>query len=206
MHSSTAQSKMHIPLVSAAVQNRLTTGCHHSRNTCEELLFVYVRSDAAPMQSSTAQGKMHLPLLSALQNRLTANLCYCNNTYEDLLLMQVIKDSKTMHCNTVQGKMHSPLVSGAVEKQVGLAANTPRKNCSANKLAVTQHKSNAALPGQDACPIAQCCSAKQADSRMVSLQMHLWSICCSYKTAVNQHQCTAALLKAKCISHWSVLL
>ncbi len=152
------------------------------------------------MHCSTAQGRSASPLISAaLQNRLTACLCHCNHTYGD--------------CDT------------------GLQC------CNTNAL---HHWS-----GQNSFPTVQCCSAYHADSRPVSLQIHLWrfalntgvqccntnalqhwsvqnrlpqfsvqlcktssqqpcvpantpmGICSSYSSAVMQHQCTAALVRAK---------
>ena len=40
----------------------------------------------------------------------------------------------------------------------------------------------------------------------VSLQIHLWSCALSYRCAVTQNQCTAALFRAKWSPHCSVLL
>ncbi len=53
--------------------------------------------------------------------------------------------------------------------------------------------------GQNAFPTAQCSSASQADTRLLSLQIHPMKVCSSYRFAVTQHQCTAALHKTKCI-------
>ncbi len=131
IHFRTGQGKVHFPLFSAALQNRLTAGLCHCKNTFGDLLSMQVCSDTTPMQCSTGQGKKHFPLFSsALQNRLTAGLCHCNHTYGDSLSTQVCSDPTPMDCSTGQGKMYFP-------------------------------------PGQ-------CCSARQADSRFVSLQSHLW--------------------------------
>ena len=52
--------------------------------------------------------------------------------------------------------------------------------------------------GQMAVPTAQCCSARQACSRQCDTAVTPVDICCSYRCAMSQHQCTATLLRAKC--------
>ncbi len=59
---------------------------------------------------------------------------------------------------------------------------------------------------QNAIPTAQCCSAKQAHSRQCVTAVTPMEVCISYRCAVTQHQCTAALFRAKCNPHCSVLL
>ena len=125
-------------------------------------------------QLACDQGKMQSPLFSAaLQNRLTACLCHCNCTYEDLLLTQVCSDPPTMHCSTGSGQIHLPLSSAALQNR--LTASLCHCNYTYEELLLTQvcsdhHQCTAALV------LNKCtshCSAKQAHSMLVSLQLHL---------------------------------
>ena len=87
MHCSTGFGKLHSPLSSAALQNRLKGCLCHCNYTYEDLLLIQVCNDPPPMHCSFDFGNLHSPLSSAaLQYRLTACLCHCNYTYEDLLL------------------------------------------------------------------------------------------------------------------------
>ncbi len=90
MHCNTGLGKMHAPLFSGALQNRLTAGLCECSYTSEDLLFIQVCSGPPEMHYSTGLGRMQSPLFSAaLQNRLTAGLGDCNYTYGDLLFIQV---------------------------------------------------------------------------------------------------------------------
>ena len=60
--------------------------------------------------------------------------------------------------------------------------------------------------GQNAIPYVQCCSAKQAHSKQCVSANTPMNICSSYRCALTQHQCNAALLRAKCTPQYSVLL
>jgi len=59
---------------------------------------------------------------------------------------------------------------------------------------------------KNAIPTVQCCSAKQGHSMHYVTVITPMKICCSYRCAVGQHQCTAALVLVKCSPHCSVLL
>ena len=116
-HCSTGQGKLHSPLFSAALQNRLTPGLGHCNYTCGDWLFI--RCAVTQRHCSSVQGKMHCPLLSAaLQNRLTPGLGHCNYTHGDLLSIQMCSDPTEMHCGTGQGKLHSPLFSAALQNRL----------------------------------------------------------------------------------------
>ena len=181
IHCSTGQGKMHSPLFSAVLQNRLTAGLCHCNNTYGDWHFIQVSSESTEMDCSTGQGKMPSPLFSAaLQNRLTAGLCHCNHTYGDWHFIQVSSESTEMDCSTGQGKMHSPQFSAALQNR--LTAGLCRCNhtygdllfiqvCSEPISMAVQHWSR-----QNAFPYGQCCSAKQAHSMLVSLQLHLWRL------------------------------
>ncbi len=178
MHCSTCLGKMHFPLSTAALQNRLATGLCHCNYTYEDLLLMQVYSDPPPMHCIAGFGKMHSTLSSAaLQHRLTTGLCHCNYTYEDLLLMQVCSDPPPMHCSTCLGKMHFPLSTVLLCKTGSqlacVTATTPMKICCSCKCAMTQHQCTAALVWAKCishCPVLLC---KQAHNWLVSLQLHL---------------------------------
>ena len=111
MHCSTGQGKMHSPLFSGALQNRLTASLCHCNYTYGDSLFIQVCSEATEMHYNTGKGKMHSPLFSsALENRLTAGLCHCNYTCGGLLFIPVCSEATEMHCSTGKGKMHSPIM------------------------------------------------------------------------------------------------
>ena len=154
------------------------TGSQHALCHCNYtyggLLFKQVCSDSAPMLCSTGFGKMHSTLPSAaLQNRVTAGMGHCNHTYGDLLFIQVCSDPTEMHCSTGQGKLHCPLLSAALQNR--LTAGPSHCNYTYRDLLFTQVCSDPTemhcSTGQGKCnPTVQCCSAKQAGSRLVSLQ------------------------------------
>ena len=162
------------------------------------------------MHCSTCLGKMHSTLYSAaVQNRFTACFCHCNHTYEDLLLIQVFSDPTPMHCSTCLGKMHSTLYSAAVQNRftacfchcnhtyedlllIQVFSDPTPMHCSTCLGKMHFPLSSAAL---------QTCSQHACVTAITPMK-----ICCSYKCAVTQHQCTAALVWAKCISHCTVLL
>ncbi len=128
---------------------------------------------------NTAFCKWQSPLLSAaLQDRLAAGLYHCNYIYEDLLFIQVCSDPTPEHCNTVFCKMHSPLLTAALQDR--LAAGLYHCNYTYGDLLCIQVCSDPTpehcntVFWQNAFPTAHCCSARQACSRLVSLQLHLW--------------------------------
>ena len=135
--------------------------------------------------------------------------CHCNYTYEDLLLIQVCSDPPPMHCSTGVGKMHYTLSSAALQSRLttGLChcnhayedlllmkvcSDPPPMHCSTCLGKRHFPLSSAALQtgSQHACVTA----------------ITPMKLCCSYKCAVTQHQCTAALVWAKCPIRCSVLL
>ena len=60
--------------------------------------------------------------------------------------------------------------------------------------------------GQNAIPTVQGCSAMKAHSMQCFIAVTPMEICCTYRCAVTQHKCSAALVRAKCSPHCSVLL
>ena len=106
---------------------------------------------------------------------------HCIYTYEDLLLIQVCSDA-----------LQNRLTAGSVALHLHLwrsALHTGVQGCNTNAL---QH-----LSGQNAFPTVQCCSAKQAHSRQCGTAFTPMDTWCSYNCSGTQHQCTAALFKAK---------
>ena len=177
---------LHSPLFSAARPDRLTVAFCHSHCTYQDLLFIWLCSDPTTMDCNTGFGKMQCPLISAaLQDRLTVALCHSHCTYQDLLFIWLCSDPTPMDCNTGSGKMQSPLISAALQDSltVGLChLITPMKICFSCSCAVTQHQCTATLVLENALPTIQCSSARQPDSRLVPLQLHLWRF--AFHTAV----------------------
>ena len=142
------------------------------------------RCSVAQQQSSATLllAKCNCPLLgAAVQNRLTAGLCDCNYTYGYLLFSQVCSGPTTVQGHTLLlAKCNCPLLSAAVQKR--LAAGLChckytygdwlfRQVCSGP----TAEQCHTAF-GKVQLPPARCCCAKQADSRLVRLQLHLWRL------------------------------
>jgi len=117
VHYSTAFGKLHHPLLSAALQHRLTAALCHRKYTYGHLLSIQVRIHPKPMHCSTAFDKLHHPLLNAaLQNRLTAGLITANTPMDicspykrevsqtqctiALLLANCITHCSVLLCNT----------------------------------------------------------------------------------------------------------
>ena len=118
--------------------------------TYGDLPCIQVCSDSNPMHCSTGQGKTASRQFSAaLQTSLTACLCHCNHTYGDLPFIQVCKPNALM-------QTASPLFM----------------HCSTGQICPCKCNTNAAP--QNKLPTVQCCSANQAQSMLVSLQLHLW--------------------------------
>jgi len=161
--------------VSAALQHRLASGLYHCNHTYELFLFIQKCSDPTPVPCNTVLCKMQCPQLSAaLQDRLAASLYHCNYTCENLLFIQKCSDPTPVPRNTVQGKMQTPQLSAALQDR--LAASLYHCNYTCGKFLFAQvcsEPSQVYCSLQNAVPTAQCCSARQACSRLVSLQLHL---------------------------------
>ena len=114
-----------------------------------------------------------------------------------------------MHCSSVQGKMQSSL-SGAVLPN-RLTAGTVSLQSHLWRFALytaVQRPCTNSLQqgsGQNAVPTVQC-SAKEAHTREFVTADTPMEICSSYRGAVTQHKRSAALFRAKCNPHCSVLL
>ncbi len=128
-------------------------------------------------------------------------LCHCNHTYGDLLFIQVCSDATPMHCSSGQGRIASLLSSAALQNRLTagivsiqlhlcrFARHTGVQGCNTNALQLWSR--------QNSFPAVQCCSAKQAHSRHCVTAITPMQICSSYRCAVMQHQCTAALVNAE---------
>ena len=114
-----------------------------------------------------------------------------------------------MQCSSAQGKMQSPLFSVALQNRLkagsvslqshlwSFALHTGVQGASTNAVQLCSR--------QNAVPTVQCCPAKQAHGRQCVTAVAPMQVCSSYRCAGSQHKCSAALLKAKCNPHCSVL-
>jgi len=82
----------------------------------------------------------------------------------------------------------------------------PMEVCSSYRCAMPQHNAVQLFLGQNVIPTIQCSSAKQAHSRHCVTAATPKEVCSSHRCAMTQHKCSAALFRAKCNPHCSVLL
>ncbi len=113
------KTKVHSSLPCVALQNRLTAGLCHCKDTFGYSFETQVCSVPSPMHYSTGQGKSHssLPRVT-LQNRLTAGLCHCKDTFGYSFETQVCSVPSPMHYSTCQGKSHSSLPRVALQNKL----------------------------------------------------------------------------------------
>ena len=160
------------------LKSSLTAALCHCKYTCGDLLLTQVCSDATLMHCSTGQGKTASSLFcAALHTRLTAALCPCKYTYGDLLFIQVCSDATGMHCSTGQGKIASLLFSAALKSSLTAALchckNTMWTFALHPGVQWCKTTDLQQWSGQNCFLTVLCCSAHQADSSLVSLQIHL---------------------------------
>jgi len=119
-----------------------------------------------------------------VQTRLSTGICQCKYTSGDLLPTQVCSQATPMHCSPAQGTMHSIQLNAAVQKRLmngicqckyTLKDLLPTQVCSQ---ATPMHCSPAQdtmqpCSGYHAFHSAQCCRAKKADDRHMSVQIYL---------------------------------
>ena len=176
MHCSAAQGKLHSPPL------RLTTALCHWNHTFQGLLFTQVCSEPAQMHCRTGQNAFPIAQcrsadqadssIVSLQTHIWASPKVCSDpsprhcrsiqgtfTYKHT---QVCSDPTLMQCNALFGKT----IGSALQKQADSSlANTCKDiGCSYRYYF-----------WQNAVPNAQGSSAKQADSSLVSLELHLTS-------------------------------
>ncbi len=100
MHCSIRSGKQHSPLLSVALQTRLTAALCHCKDTYGHFLSIQACSHPTQMHCSTGFGKEHSPLLSGvLQTRLTAAWCHCKDTYGHFPL------HRDLHCSPKVSKL-----------------------------------------------------------------------------------------------------
>jgi len=169
-----------------------------------------VCNDATPMYCSNSEGKTASLLFSAaLQNRLTARLFHCNCTYGHLLFIQVWSDATPMHCSNSDGKTASLLFSAALRNR--LTAALCHCNRTFGHLLFIQVWSDATpmhcSTGQG--KIASLLFSAALRNRLTAALCHCN---CTYghllfiRCAMMQHQCIAAIVRAKQLPCCSVLL
>jgi len=137
-------------------------------------------------------------------------LCHCSYTYAALLLIQLCSDPTPMLCSTAQGKMQPPLSCDALQNRLTACPVSLQLHLCRFAFHTGVHclSTNALqqCSGQNTFPTVLWCSAKQAHSMPCVTAITPMQVCCSYRCAVTQHQCSAALVLAKCIPHCPVML
>ncbi len=140
---------MHSPLLSVALQNRLTAGLCDCNYTYGDLLFIQVCSDPKTLHCSTGQGKMHFQLLSvALQNRLTAGCVNATTPMESCCSCRCAVTQHHCTAALVRAKctpLCSVLLCKTGSQQACVTAITPMEMCCSYRGTVTQHHCTAAL-------------------------------------------------------------
>ena len=172
-------AKCNCPLLSAAVQNRLTAGLCHCKYTYGYLLSDRCAVAQQQCKDTLLLAKCNCPLLSAaVQNRLTAGLYHCKYTYGYLLSDRCAVAQQQCKATLLLAKCNCPLLSAAVQNRL-TAGLCHCKYTYGYLLSIQVCSGPTAVQGHTAfgkvqLPPAQCCCAKQADSRLVPLQIHLW--------------------------------
>ncbi len=114
----------------------------------------------------------------ALQNRLTAVLCHCKDTFGYFFKTQVCSVPSPMHYSTSQGKSHSSLPRVTLQNRLTAVLchckDTFGYSFETQVCSVPSPMHYCTGQGKSAFLTAQSYVAKQADSRLVSLQRHLW--------------------------------
>jgi len=215
LQSSTGQWGMHLP--KSGLQ---CIGCWVTAHLCEQQIFVGVIAVTQAccetvLQSSTGQCGMRFAKirLAVLLWWITAHL------YEQQIFIGVIAVTQACCEPVLQSSIgqcvatsnhHCPvLLCKTGCQQAYVSANTPMETCCSYNCAVTQHQCTATLflaTSNHHCPVLLCiqlCSVptpvhcKQAHSLHSVTVFTPMQTCSSYKCAVRQHQCTAALLMAR---------
>ncbi len=126
-----------------------------------------------------------------------------------MLFTQVCSDATPKHCSSGQGRLGSLLFNAALQNR--LTTGLCHCNHTYEDLLLIQVCSDLTPMHCSPClgkmhfPLSS--AALQTGSQLACVTaITPMKICCSYKCAVTHHQCTAALVWAKCISHCPVLL
>ena len=220
MHCSTGFGKLHSPLSSAALQNRLTACLCLCSYTYADLLFIQVCSEPPSMHCSTGFGK-NCPVLlcntgsqhacvTAITPMMICSSYKCAVTHHQctaaLVLANCIHHCPVLLCKT--GSACLCLCNTYTFMSAVAAAQVLCTDPHTNALQIHQHHCI------HHCPVLLCnCNYTGSQHACVTAitPMHDVAItpekiCCSYKCAVTHHQCTAALVLANCIHHCPVLL
>jgi hypothetical protein len=172
MHCITILRKMLCPQLSAALQDRFAAGLYHCSYTYEDLLFMQVCSETLFRAKSSSHCSVQLCKTGLPQ--------VCVDAFTPVKICCLYRCAVKpipVHCTTILRKMQCPQLSAALEGR--LSAGLYHCNHTSGDLLFTQVRSEpntSALQhcsGQNAVRTAQCCSARQACSRLVSLQLHL---------------------------------
>ena len=137
-------------------------------------------------------------------------VCHCGHTCGDLLFIQVCSGPAPVHCSSLQGKMQSSLCSAGLETRLTAGSVSLWLHLRRSALCTGLHwPSTSALQlssRQIAVTTVQCCSTNQAHSRKVVTAVTPVEICFFVQMCSAQPQRTAALFRAKCNFHCSVLV
>ena len=185
--------------------------CHCS-HIYGDVLFIQMCSNPAPSTAALSRAKCS-PHCSVLLRKTGSQqaVCHCSYTYGDVLFIQVCSDpapSSTAglsrakcspHCSLLlcktgsqQAVCHCSCTYGDV-LFIQVCSDPAKMRCSKVQGKLESPLFSPAM--QHRLKIRQCVTA---DTPM--------ELCSSYRCAVTQHQCTAALFRAKCSPHCSVLL
>ncbi len=144
MHYSTGQNKMLSSLPRPALQNRLTAGLCHCKQTFGCLLIIQVCNDPISVHCSTGQDNLHFSLprvaqhtcltTNALQHWskqstfLTSQSCSAKQAVNKLVSLQIdlwvfahhtwCSDPISVHCSTGQNRMLSSLPRAALQNRL----------------------------------------------------------------------------------------
>jgi len=147
-------------------------------------------------------------LCCCMQNRLPAGMCQFKYTCGDLLLIQLCNRGR-VHCNTSWQKAVTTVQSCCMQYKLPAGLCQHRDTCG-DLLFIRLcdepapvHRNIVLGKSSHHCPVLV--YAKQVHSMLSVPAITPVEICSSYRCAVTQHQCSVALLLAKCNPHCSVL-
>ena len=201
--------KLHSPLFKAALQNRLTAGLGHCNYTYGDLLFIQVCSDTTAMHCSTGQINW-IPHCSKLLCKTGSQLVWVTAITPMEICCSYRCAVTQQQCTAALGRANCiPHCSAALQNR--LTAGLGHCNYTYGDLLFIQvcsdttamHCSTGQINWIPHCSKLLCKTGSQLVWVTAITPME---ICCSYRCAVTQQQCTAALGRANCIPHCSKLL
>ena len=176
-HCITVFCKMQSRVLTAALQDRLAAGLCVCNYTYEGLLFIQVCSEPTSEPATLFSVKC-IPQCSVL-------LCKAGLQQACITAITPMKICSSYRCALIQHQNTAALIWAKCSphcsqlqcktgpQQACVTATTPMKVYSSYRCAVSQHQNLQHCFLQNAFPSAQCCSAKQACSRLASLQLPL---------------------------------